>query len=143
MSYRQFADKYVTERKKLLEELQSSPINASNLEKYIEFATQKVTEPALVWDHSNYREKQRLQKTIFPEGIYYNKENDQPRTTKINPLFALVADLTGTSYKEETRPFETILKKPGFRDPAGTRTQDPYIKSVLLYQLSYGINPFL
>jgi hypothetical protein len=30
-----------------------------------------------------------------------------------------------------------------FRDPAGTRTQDPYIKSVLLYQLSYGIEPFL
>ena len=24
-------------------------------------------------------------------------------------------------------------------DPAGTRTQDPYIKSVMLYQLSYGI----
>ena len=27
-----------------------------------------------------------------------------------------------------------------FCDPAGTRTQGPYIKSVLLYQLSYGIN---
>ena len=26
-----------------------------------------------------------------------------------------------------------------FCDPAGIRTQDPYIKSVLLYQLSYGI----
>ena len=26
-----------------------------------------------------------------------------------------------------------------FRDPAGTRTQDPNIKSVVLYQLSYGI----
>ena len=24
-------------------------------------------------------------------------------------------------------------------DSAGTRTQDPYIKSVMLYQLSYGI----
>ncbi len=24
-------------------------------------------------------------------------------------------------------------------DPAGTRTQDPNIKSVMLYQLSYGI----
>ncbi len=24
-------------------------------------------------------------------------------------------------------------------DPAGIRTQDPYIKSVMLYQLSYGI----
>ncbi len=28
-------------------------------------------------------------------------------------------------------------------DPAGTRTQDPYIKSVLLYQLSYGIIPII
>ncbi len=27
-----------------------------------------------------------------------------------------------------------------FSDPAGTRTQDPNIKSVMLYQLSYGIN---
>ena len=27
-------------------------------------------------------------------------------------------------------------------DPAGIRTQDPYIKSVMLYQLSYGIIPF-
>ena len=26
-------------------------------------------------------------------------------------------------------------------DPAGIRTQDPYIKSVLLYQLSYEIVP--
>ena len=29
-----------------------------------------------------------------------------------------------------------------FRDPAGIRTQDHYIKSVMLYQLSYGINSF-
>lgn len=26
-----------------------------------------------------------------------------------------------------------------FCDPAGARTQDPYIKSVMLYRLSYGI----
>jgi hypothetical protein len=29
------------------------------------------------------------------------------------------------------------------REPAGTRTQGPYIKSVLLYQLSYEFNPLL
>ncbi len=29
-----------------------------------------------------------------------------------------------------------------FCDPAGTRTQGPYIKSVLLYQLSYEIDRF-
>ena len=32
-----------------------------------------------------------------------------------------------------------ILFDIAFCDPAGIRTQDPYIKSVLLYQLSYGI----
>ncbi|SHN45591.1 hypothetical protein [Chitinophaga sp. CF418] len=117
--YEKFIIKYNVERKELLEELQPSPINASNLEKYIDFATDRVTKPALVWDHSNYKEKQRMQKMIFPEGIHYNKENDQPRTAKINPLFALVADLTGTSYKEETRPFETILKKSGLVIPLG------------------------
>ena len=30
-----------------------------------------------------------------------------------------------------------------FCDPAGTRTQDPNIKSVVLYQLSYKINLIL
>ena len=34
------------------------------------------------------------------------------------------------------------LKKVAFgREPAGTRTQGPYIKSVLLYQLSYEFIP--
>ncbi len=41
------------------------------------------------------------------------------------------------------------LKKPrnlydfaALRDPAGTRTQDPLIKSQMLYRLSYRIDPF-
>jgi|GEM_PF-6771644 len=72
--YKKFAGKYGAERKKLLEELQSSPINASNLEKYIEFATQKVIKPALVWNQSNYQEKQRLQKSYsLKESIITRK----------------------------------------------------------------------
>ena len=50
----------------------------------------------------------------------------------------------------KNRPPALDKRKKGVRferlfvtcDPAGTRTQDPYIKSVLLYQLSYGIIPF-
>ena|GEM_PF-4210635 len=34
---------------------------------------------------------------------------------------------------------ETPANSRGFRDPAGARTQDPNIKSVVLYQLSYRI----
>jgi hypothetical protein len=34
-----------------------------------------------------------------------------------------------------------LYQQPFFGDPAGIRTQGPYIKSVMLYQLSYGIKP--
>ena len=33
-----------------------------------------------------------------------------------------------------------FLKKIAFREPAGARTQDPNIKSVVLYLLSYGFS---
>ena len=33
-----------------------------------------------------------------------------------------------------------LSKAAVLRDPAGARTQDPNIKSVVLYQLSYGIS---
>lgn len=42
------------------------------------------------------------------------------------------------------KPLQTIDLQGLLRsDSAGIRTQDPYIKSVLLYRLSYGINCFL
>ncbi len=33
-----------------------------------------------------------------------------------------------------------LFKAAVLRDPAGARTQDPNIKSVVLYQLSYGLS---
>ena len=40
-----------------------------------------------------------------------------------------------TKYYEKKITSEEVI----FCDPAGIRTQDPYIKSVLLYQLSYRV----
>jgi hypothetical protein len=45
-------------------------------------------------------------------------------------------------YKNALYLFEIQGVKCNFCDPAGIRTQDPYIKSVMLYQLSYGIKLF-
>ena len=63
-----------------------------------------------------------------------------------NKLFRARLTIVKRAYfKQETDRLPAI-KKPlkkelFFCDLAGTRTQDPYIKSVLLYQLSYGIFP--
>jgi hypothetical protein len=51
-------------------------------------------------------------------------------------LFVRSGEQAHPATKQKSRP--TIVGR--LCEPAGTRTQDPYIKSVLLYQLSYGFN---
>lgn len=45
-----------------------------------------------------------------------------------------MVDMANALLKQRNLPFMR-----GFCDPAGARTQDPNIKSVVLYQLSYRI----
>ena len=44
-------------------------------------------------------------------------------------------EIAACSHEKTTALFKAAV----LRDPAGARTQDPNIKSVVLYQLSYGI----
>jgi site-specific DNA recombinase len=41
----------------------------------------------------NYGEKQQLQFLIFPEGILYNRKNDQCRTPRVNEVFRQMTGL--------------------------------------------------
>src|SRR5690606_34299805 len=47
----------------------------------------------------------------------------------------------GPTHKKRKTPLRGRIACTLFRDSAGIRTQDPNIKSVMLYQLSYGIGP--
>ena len=42
-----------------------------------------------MWELGSYEVKQRVQKLVFPEGIYYNRENDHYRTERVNWIFKL------------------------------------------------------
>ncbi len=63
--------------------------------------------------------------------LVFARQNARTKMLDTSKFF-LVVRLTKLNKK--SRP-----KACFFCDPAGIRTQDPYIKSVLLYQLSYGI----
>lgn len=115
--YEKFALKYKEQKQKMEDNLQPMVLTTSNLSEYIEFATARVLEPASLWTSSNYTGKQKIQFRIFPEGIYYDKKNDQPRTPKINSLFLLSAELACVVSKEEARPSELIFKKSGLVSP--------------------------
>lgn len=65
------------------------------------------------WTSRDYQRKQELQRTIFPEGIYYSKKKGQTRTTKINSVFALIARQKGVLEEKETGISEVIFKNSG------------------------------
>lgn len=68
---------------------------------------------------SGYKEKQELQRIIFPEGIFYSKKKGETRTTKINSAFTLIARQKGVLEEKETGTSEIIFKNSGLVAPIG------------------------
>lgn len=94
-------------------ESEITSFTASNLEEYIEKSIEYCWKLPSTWDSSDFGEKLKIQKRIFPEGFYYNKKNGQPRTTKINPVFSQIARLKGVSEESETGSSEDKFKNSG------------------------------
>ena len=66
----------------------------SNLENYITNALTLSSKLSVVWSSSPVGIKEKLQKLIFPKGIYYNRQNEAFRTEKVNSIFAAIAVAT-------------------------------------------------
>lgn len=88
--YKRMKAKFMKERNECDELARPFSFSTANLENYVNRSIEIVSKLPSMWDSSDFTRKQELQKLIFPEGIYYNKKNDQTRTTKINSLFCLI-----------------------------------------------------
>ena len=89
--YEKFSTKFKQEYWEIEQQMGGCPISASNLEYYVNRSIKFSTELPSLWASSSFRDKQKLQKLIFNEGIYYNKKKEETRTTKINSVFLLNA----------------------------------------------------
>lgn len=65
----------------------------SNLEECVESAIKISRKLATAWDLSDYKGKQALQFLVFPNGIFYNRQNEQCRTSDVSPVFHCIAGL--------------------------------------------------
>ena len=83
--------------------MQGCPISASNLENYINKSAEFASQLPSLWASGNFVEKQRLQKLLFKDGIYYNKQKDETRTTNLNSLFSVIASLQSVSGDKNKR----------------------------------------
>jgi hypothetical protein len=59
----------------------------------------------------------KAQYRVFPEGIFYDKKNHQPRTPKINLLFSAIAQLKRNTEENKTGTSEIIFKNSGLVAP--------------------------
>jgi hypothetical protein len=63
---------------------------SANLENAVENCLNIAQNLSSAWVSASVANKQRLQYLVFPEGILYNKKNNQVRTLKINTLFSSI-----------------------------------------------------
>lgn len=61
----------------------------SNLEKLLSSALQKLTKLSQVWALSNLEVKRRIQKTLFPEGVFYDVKKHEYLTKRTNSFLYL------------------------------------------------------
>ena len=123
-TYDKFFFKYQSEKNNIIKQMESYQGKISNLEKYISGALTLSSKLSLVWSSSSIGIKEKLQKLIFPNGIYYNKQNEAFRTEKVNSIFSSIAVLSNNTPENEkgtNHTFDDLSLKSGLD---GTRTRD-------------------
>ena len=107
-----FQLKFTEEKKEISKELSKFGKRVSNLDLYIDTAFDFSSKLATAWDCADYSDKQMIQYLVFPDGILYNRKNDQCRTLKTNSAFSYFASLQRVSGEKERGNSNNILLVP-------------------------------
>lgn len=97
------------------------------VDKMIEYAANLAT----VWDSSDYSEKQKLQYSVFPEGILYNRKNDECRTPRVNEVFRQMTGLARVLREKENGNNTFDCNVPALVESAGIEPASKHIRRKL------------
>ena len=103
--------KYQQEKKTIEENLCDSNIDISNLQNNLEKELNFTANLITAWSSTDYSSKEKLQKLMFPEGIYYNRQNHTFRTERINLVFAQIADWKRIADENKKGTFDKKYQK--------------------------------
>ena len=117
--YDKFRVKYENERFEIEQELDKTQSYSSNLKKVVRFAIKICHNPLLLWESSVLENKKIFQKTLFPDGIFYNRESDRVLTTRVNSFFSLVPQILGHTREQKKGDSVNFNKIPAFVGPLG------------------------
>lgn len=94
--YTKYKGQFECELNEIQEEIENSGFNLSNLDLAIENALEDALNLPSLWVSGDLKEKRRIQRMLFPEGILYNHDKHEYRTTKINSLFIAISVAAGS-----------------------------------------------
>lgn len=83
----------------------------SNLEELINKSLEKLENIKDLWLSGNLEDKRRLNKTLFPEGIYFDPKKHQYLTRKINSYLELVDSISRSYADKKIGPSKKIIGK--------------------------------
>ena len=104
-------------------EMDSEIPKISNLEKLIVESLKKLTKLNVVWSSSNLEEKRIFQKTLFPNGIFFDAEKHEYLTFNSNKFMAVVNSLSTEYAENKNATFPNFQEKS--RSVSGSGLEPP------------------
>ena len=95
-------EKLEAEKAEIEKELEDSGIGLLNLAKYIDFGLSFKDNLLKMWKIASLSHKRSLQKVLFPEGVFYDKETDDIEPVSRNE-FLFARCLNPMNYKEKEK----------------------------------------
>ena len=78
-----------------------------------------------MWSSGELTDKRKIQNMVFPDGILYDTKIDDYRTTRINSLFAPIAEIAKSLGNKKTGTFQKKMKNSGSVPEAGVEPARP------------------
>lgn len=121
--YDKFNMKYRTELSQIEKEIENSGETLSNSEKFINNSVEVCSRINKIWCSGDYAQKVKLQKTVFPEGVMYDREKDEYRTSKVNSVIELISKQARVLESHKKRKDDFFVNLPLL--VAGSRIELP------------------
>ena len=92
--FNKFNQKLLTRKAEIEQEIAKGQRNSSNYGVKLDEALEKCSQLAGMWENGSYRTRQKLQKAVYPEGMFYDKATDTVRTPRVNDLLFVSSSLS-------------------------------------------------
>lgn len=95
--YQKYKAKFEQEIDDLAKEMSQNEIEMSKLDDYLSFSLANCTNLSKMWGSGDYTQRQELQNALFKEGIVYDRQKDECRSTSDNEFLTEIARISKDS----------------------------------------------